>query len=232
VLERPDGVHDVDPAHVLCTRSDGSAHEGLEGRQHLLEHPAAASEHEADARVADAHARLASRRGCGLPVDDQAGEEIVARGRFLGEHLRICVDPVIADSGAAHERARLLLGASHGLGEELGRTDAARTEDFFTLGRPALVEHARAGEVNDRVCAVDHGAPIAGCFRGPRDQLDLARAAAACRAGAETAAPMMARTPAEDDDVVTALAERHDERTPDESGSAADDYFQGFHRMP
>ena len=99
--------------------------------------------------------------------------------------------------------------------------DAAQSEHLLALRRPGLVEHAGSGEMDDGVCAVDDLRPIAGFFRGPRGQLDLAGAAAARGSSAQTAS-IDGLSPAQDDDVVPALAEGTDERMPDETRSSGD----------
>ena len=212
----------------------GPADERLEGGEHLLEHPAAPSEDEPDARMADADAGTRARGAAAFSQSTtRLRQEIVAGRAVLGEDLIARRGAVVADGGAAHEDAGLRLGAGDRLGEELRRADAARAKDLLALRRPALVEHARAGEVHDGVGAVDDLRPIPGLFGGPGRELDLAGAAAARRPRTEPAARLRAGlAAAQDDDVVTALAERHDERTPDEAGSATDDDSHGLSRMP
>ncbi len=83
------------------------------------------------------------------------------------------------------------------------------------------------------VRAVDDPGPRSGLLGRPGDQLDLPGPTKTGRTGPQTAPPgFIAGPTAQHDDVVAPLCQRHDERTSDEAGSAADDDSHCHPTMP
>ncbi len=118
--------------------------------------PPAAGQDDAGAQVRHAHPGLLGRLGRPLPRAAGVGEEALALGALL---VRDAVGgvPVDADGarGQEHSRPGRVRDRGQGLRHRRRPVDPAG-EDLLLVGRgPALVGHAGAGEVDDRVEVLD-----------------------------------------------------------------------------
>ena len=92
----------------------------------------------------------------GFPRDTDVREEVVARGRLLGEHLVAAV-AVVADGGTGDEHGRRAIELGERARQQIGSVRAALEDLPLAFGRPLLVADARTGEVDDPVETFETG---------------------------------------------------------------------------
>ena len=97
-----DPVETVDPRHVLPARSERSAREPPERRDHLRERSPRFLEHEPGAQQDDADAAPGGGLRGVLPLDAEPREKIIARRRRFRQRL-VAVRAVVSDPAAADE---------------------------------------------------------------------------------------------------------------------------------
>ena len=146
------------------------------------------------------------RRRLSLPVGAHTREEVGAgrRGLVDGCVTRIAV---VADPRRRHEDLGSHIPSLDRCGEGAVRLDAARTDLLLATCRPARAADRSAGQVHDRVGAVDLG----------RDLLPAARP---CSQHGVT------WLPGDGDDLVSRAEQRADECFPDQAGPTGDDDLQ------
>ena len=173
VLDGPDVHADevglVDPGDPLLSASERPAREGAKGRQHLREGAAARAED--DARPQHGHPDpegLEGARGR-LPVHAELREEVVPRGRVLGEGL-VAARAVEADSRRVHEGSGPDRGLFRRGPQAVGGVQPAPLDPRFRGSRPALGDRL-AREVHEGAGAVHEAFP--GRALGPRGDAHL-----------------------------------------------------------
>ena len=154
MLDRADLVLDRDPAHVLPSVSDAAAEPELERQQQPRKHSAVLRQHDSGTNARDADAGVSRRLGGVFPRATGVREEAVARRTLLGEHFVAAV-AVVPDGRRRHEHRRLLRELRERPRQQRGALRAALEHDALALGGPALIADARAGEVHDRIDALE-----------------------------------------------------------------------------
>ena len=143
-------VRDADPAPVLRARAEPATEPQPERHRHLAEGAAAGVEDDAEPGMDDTDARVAGRLGGGFPGLAHVGEEAVAPGTRLGQHLvaavavdahRRCADEDARRDGRVGERSR----------KGTRRADAAVADPRLHRRCPAATGHALAREMDDGV---------------------------------------------------------------------------------
>src|SRR5690606_21761899 len=120
-----DHVLAVDPGEVLGPRPEGPAHEEPIGPRHERQRAPVPIDHDAEARAHDPRPVPLRRPRRVLPIHTQTRQEIVARGRVLGEGHVVVARSVVADPRRADEHPRGGGRLLHRLHEQLRGADAA-----------------------------------------------------------------------------------------------------------
>lgn len=142
-----------------------------------------------------------------LVLDDEPGQEVVARRAVLGQGL-VAVDAVVAHRRAVHDDARAALGGREGGDDRVCRIDPAVAQEGLARRGPSPAGEARAGEVDDGVGPVGQRPPAGG---GP------AVPALGPHPGGQPAG-VPVRVAAERDDLVAVARQFGAEGLPDEPG--------------
>jgi hypothetical protein len=131
-----------------------SAGAEFEGGEHLAERAAAGPEHDAGACRHHADARRLRGECLPLPVDADAGQEIIRRRRRFGE-LLVAAVAVEADGRGRDEHGRLVRGLRDALHEMTRAKDTAVANPRLLGGGPPALGHRLAGQVEDDVDPVE-----------------------------------------------------------------------------
>src|SRR3954468_9912436 len=118
-------VVDVDPGDPLLARPDGTSHERLEGRDHLLQRAVVTVEDDPGAEQDGADAELLRSQSLSLPLAADLREEVAARGRRLRHLLVAAAAAGPADGAGADEDVGFASGPRHRVDQRPRRPDAA-----------------------------------------------------------------------------------------------------------
>ncbi|CAB4952911.1 unannotated protein [freshwater metagenome] len=153
--EDADLVVDVDPRHILLPVAQPGPEAQAERPGHHGQRATLGGEHHAGPDEDDAHVVPLGAAGRGLPARREVAEEVVGR-RVLLRDERVARVAVEAGRRAAHERPGTVLRGGDRGDELLRRLDPRGLDPPLRRRRPAL-EHRLAGQVDDRVAALDGG---------------------------------------------------------------------------